>query len=147
MTRDFLWLQLTLRWWGFLCTLKRHPANCAGPPPIWMHGRNYVFGQPALEKSHPSGCTGAIMRPVLRCYQGPPSVEDGNGNSLNRPTGWHTVGVHGTAIYTEVWCIPHLSAPLRNTAFILDLGSARACWRGCTWRRRYVRACGWVTGY
>jgi len=97
---------------GFGCTLKRHPTDCAGPSSIWMHGRNHVFGQPALDEAHPGGGAGAIMRPVLR----PPSVEDANGSSSNSPTCRHALGVHGTAIYTEVRCTPQLFLSIWPTA-------------------------------
>jgi len=52
---------------GFRCTLKRHPADCAGPQPIWMHERNCVYSQPVLVEAHPGGVAGAIMRSVFRC--------------------------------------------------------------------------------
>ena len=58
--------------------------------------------------------------------------EDGHVISSNSPTDRHALVVHGTAIYTEVWCTPHPSpgiGPLRAAAFILDQGSERACWR------------------
>jgi len=101
---------------GFGCTLKRHPADCAGPPPIWMHGRNRVLDQPALDEGHPGGGAGTIMRTILRCSWGPPSVEDGNGSSSNSPTGRHALVVHGTAIYTEDRCTPHLSPGIWPTS-------------------------------
>ena len=94
---------------GFGCTLKRHPADCAGPPPIWMHGRNRVLDQPALDEGHPGGGAGTIMRTILRCSWGPPSVEDGNCSSSNGPPGRHALGVHETAIYMEVRYTSHLS--------------------------------------
>jgi len=67
-----------------------------------MHGRNHVYGQPALDKAHPVVATGATMRPVLRCSRRPPSVMDANGSSLNSLTGRHALGVHGAAICMEI---------------------------------------------
>jgi len=46
--------------------LRQHHTDCAGPPPIRMHGRNCVFGQPVLDEAHPGGGAGAIMRPSLK---------------------------------------------------------------------------------
>jgi len=46
---------------GFRCTLKHRPADCAGPPPIWVHVRNRVSGQPALDEIHP------VAAPVRSC--------------------------------------------------------------------------------
>ena len=101
---------------GFGCTLKWHPADCVGPPLIWMHGQNRVLDQPALDEGHPGGGDGAIMRTVLRCSRGPPSVEDGNGSSSNSQTGRHALVLHGTPIYTEDRCTPHLSLGICPTA-------------------------------
>ena len=64
--------------------------------------------RPACSSKSKTFFAGAIMRPVLRCSRGPPSVEDGSGSSSNRPTGRHALGVHGAAIYTEVRCTPDL---------------------------------------
>ena len=97
-----------------------------------MHWRNRVFGQPALDEAQPGGGAGAIMRHVLKCSRGPPSVEDGNGSSSKGPTGRHALGVHGTAIYMEVRCTPHLSPgvwPTAAAAFIVDKGSEGVWWR------------------
>ena len=35
-----------------------------------MHGRNHVFGQPALDEAHPGGGADAITRPVVICFPG-----------------------------------------------------------------------------
>jgi len=86
---------------------KSGPLQC--PPPIWMHGRNRVFGKPAPDEARPGGGASTIMCTVWRCSRGPPSMEDGNGSSSNSTTGRHALGVHATLIYTEVWCNPHLS--------------------------------------
>ena len=86
----------------FSVHLKRRPANLAGPSPIWMHGRNRVSGKPVPDGSYPGCGAGAIMRPVLRCSRGLPSVEDGNDNTSNCPTGHHALSMHGTAIYMTV---------------------------------------------
>ena len=83
-------------------TLKRRPADCAGPPPIWMHGRNRVSGQPALMDPHPDCGAGAIMRPVFRCFLRPRSVYDGNGSTSNGWTGRHALGVTARALYMKV---------------------------------------------
>jgi len=50
---------------GFRCNLKRLAADYAGPPLIWMHGRNRVSGKPALDKAHLGDGASAIMRPVF----------------------------------------------------------------------------------
>jgi len=72
---------------GSRFTLKRLHANCGDPPPIWMHGRNRVYNQPALDEAQPSGGVSVFMRPVFRCFQLPPLVEDGNGSSSNDQSG------------------------------------------------------------
>ena len=41
--------------------MKHRPADCAGPPPIWVHVRNRVSGQPALDEIHP------VAAPVRSC--------------------------------------------------------------------------------
>jgi len=50
---------------GFRCTLKRRHVDCAGPPPIWMHGCNCVSDRPELDEAHPGGGASAITLPFL----------------------------------------------------------------------------------
>ena len=97
-----------IQWRGFRYTLKSWHANCAGPPPMWMHGRNCVSGQPVLDETCPGGSACAIVHPVFRCFQRPPLVEAGDGRGWNGRTGWHALGVPGTALYTDVGCTSRL---------------------------------------
>jgi len=45
-----------------------------------------------------------IMRPVFQCVWRPPWVEDGDASDWNGRTGHHTLGVPGTALYTDFGC-------------------------------------------
>jgi len=87
---------------GFRCTLKRRPADCAGPPPIWMHGRNCVPGQPGLFEAPPGGGICAIVRPVSSVFDDLLSVDNGNGSGPNGRTDRNALVVSGRAPYTKV---------------------------------------------
>ena len=120
------------------------PTAQAPAPLIWMHERNRVFSQPALDKTHPGGVTGAIMRPVFRCFQQPPLVEDGNARSSNGQTGCHALGVpltlstrRSNALPTFLWA----AGPLRACAFIIDLKSVGTWSRQRRQQKRRMWAC------
>jgi len=121
---------------GFRCILMRCPADCAGPPSIWMHGRNCVFGQPALFKAHTGGGADAIVRPVSLVFDDFLSVDDDNGSSPNGRTGGNASGVPRRTLYTKVWCIHHHS-----------LGAWRTCDGASILHIRWVGTWEWRRGW
>ena len=90
--------------------LKWLHSDCAGPLPIWIHGRNYLSGQRTLSVACPSGDTSVIVRPIPRCFWGPHLMEDGDGSDHMGRTSTHALGEHDKAPYTEVECPSRIAA-------------------------------------